>query len=82
MPMLTIHHRTTYSFREDVSLLVHRLMLRPGEGRELKLLGHDISTSPEAELSWSTTYSETRSLRRRFGPTVTASWWTVWRPST
>ncbi|MBX5180284.1 transglutaminase family protein [Rhizobium lentis] len=53
MPMLNIHHRTTYSFRENVSLSPHRLMLRPREGRELRLLSHEISISPEAELSWS-----------------------------
>jgi transglutaminase-like putative cysteine protease len=51
MPMLNIHHRTTYRFRENVSLSPHRLMLRPREGRELRLLGHEISTSPRAELS-------------------------------
>ncbi|HWU60913.1 MAG TPA: transglutaminase family protein [Ensifer sp.] len=53
MSMLSIRHRTTYSFREDVSLSPHRLMLRPREGRELRLLSHEISTSPPAELSWS-----------------------------
>ncbi len=53
MPMLKIHHRTTYTFREKVSLSPHRLMLRPREGRELRLLSHEISISPEAELSWS-----------------------------
>ncbi|WP_337271514.1 transglutaminase family protein [Oryzifoliimicrobium ureilyticus] len=53
MPMLNIHHRTTYTFREKVSLSPHRLMLRPREGRELRLLSHEISISPEAELSWS-----------------------------
>ncbi|WP_411906461.1 transglutaminase family protein [Rhizobium mayense] len=53
MPMLNIHHRTTYTFREKVSLLPHRLMLRPREGRELRLLNHEISISPEVELSWS-----------------------------
>jgi hypothetical protein len=53
MPMLNIQHRTTYSFREAVSLSPHRLMLRPREGRELRLLSHEISTSPQAELSWS-----------------------------
>nr|WP_281393634.1 MULTISPECIES: transglutaminase N-terminal domain-containing protein [Rhizobium] len=31
--MLNIHHRTTYAFREKVSLSPHRLMLRPREGR-------------------------------------------------
>lgn len=53
MPMLGIRHRTTYNFRQTVSLSTHRLMLRPREGRELRLLSHEISTSPEAELSWS-----------------------------
>ncbi|WP_337271058.1 transglutaminase family protein [Oryzifoliimicrobium ureilyticus] len=53
MPMLSIHHLTTYSFREDVSLSPHRLMLRPREGRELRLLSHHISTIPEATLNWS-----------------------------
>lgn len=53
MPMLCIHHRTSYSFRENVSLSPHRLMLRPREGRELRLLSQKISTSPMAELSWS-----------------------------
>lgn len=53
MPMLKIRHRTTYTFREKVSLSPHRLMLRPREGRELRLLSHEISISPEAELSWS-----------------------------
>lgn len=53
MPMLNIHHRTTYSFRNNVSLSPHRLMLRPREGRELRLLSHEISICPEAELAWS-----------------------------
>ena len=53
MPMLDIHHLTTYSFRKNVSLSPHRLMLRPREGRELRLLRHEISISPEAELTWS-----------------------------
>jgi hypothetical protein len=53
MPMLNIHHRTTYIFREKVSLSPHRLMLRLREGRELRLLSHEISIFPEAELSWS-----------------------------
>jgi transglutaminase-like putative cysteine protease len=53
MPTLNIHHRTTYTFREKVSLSPHHLMLRPREGRELRLLSHEISISPEAELTWS-----------------------------
>ncbi len=53
MPLLNIYHRATYSFREDVSLSPHRLMLRPREGRELSLLSQHISTFPQAELNWS-----------------------------
>lgn len=53
MPKLSIHHRTTYRYRETVSLLPHRLMLRPRESRELKLLSHDVAVSPEAQLNWS-----------------------------
>ena len=53
MTMLRIRHRTTYNFRQTVSLSSHRLMLRPREGRELRLLSHEISISPQAELSWS-----------------------------
>ncbi|SFB63627.1 transglutaminase-like N-terminal region [Rhizobium sp. NFR07] len=54
MPTLNIHHRTTYVFQEKVSLSPHRLMLRPREGRELRLLSHEISMSTEAQLTWST----------------------------
>jgi len=53
MPVLNIRHRTTYNFRQTISLSKHHLMLRPREGRELRLLSHEISTFPQAELSWS-----------------------------
>ena len=54
MPKLTIHHRTIYRYRQDVALSPHRLMLRPRESRELQLLTHDLSFSPEANVAWST----------------------------
>lgn len=53
MPKLNIHHRTTYRYREPVSLLPHRMMLRPREGRDLVLLGHNLSVSPDAQINWS-----------------------------
>ena len=53
MPKLSIHHRTTYRYRETVSLSAHRLMLRPRESRELKLISHDLSVSPDASIDWS-----------------------------
>ena len=53
MPTLTIKHRTTYRYRYPVQLLPHRLMLRPRESRELRLLEHVVSISPEAAVTWS-----------------------------
>ena len=54
MPKLRIHHRTTYKYREQVALAPHRLMLRPRESRELQLITHDLSFSPDADIAWST----------------------------
>jgi transglutaminase-like putative cysteine protease len=54
MPVLTVRHRTTYSYRGNVELAPHRLMLRPREGKELRLLTHDFSISPDAQVDWST----------------------------
>jgi transglutaminase-like putative cysteine protease len=54
LPLITldIQHTTTYRFNELVSLLPHRLMLRPREGRDVRLLSNRISTAPDAVLSW------------------------------
>jgi hypothetical protein len=54
MITLKIHHRTVYQYREQVWLSAHRLMLRPREGRDLRLLSHETITAPEAQLRWST----------------------------
>lgn len=53
MARLNIHHRTTYRYQELVSLSTHRMMLRPRESRELRLLEHDLSIYPEAQINWS-----------------------------
>lgn len=52
MPKLDIHHSTTYRYRNPVSLSPHRLMLRPRESRELRLISYDLSISPQADLNW------------------------------
>jgi transglutaminase-like putative cysteine protease len=49
---LRIRHRTTYLYRQPVSLGPHRLMMRPRESRDLRLLSNDISLSPDATLTW------------------------------
>jgi transglutaminase-like putative cysteine protease len=54
MPILRIRHRTTYRYRYPVQLGSHQLMLRPREGRDLRLISHELSISPHAELSWAT----------------------------
>ena len=51
--MLTIHHRTTYRYREPVRFEPHRLLLRPRESRDLRLIRYDLEISPAATVSWS-----------------------------
>jgi transglutaminase-like putative cysteine protease len=52
MNVLTIRHRTTYRYREPVQLGPHRLMLRPREGHDLRLLSGKLDVTPGAALSW------------------------------
>ena len=53
MPLLTATHRTTYAYRYPVALGPHRLMLRPRETRDLRLISHALDIAPEAEITWS-----------------------------
>ena len=50
---LRIQHSTTYVYREPVSFGAHRLMLRPRESRDLRLIAHEVMTEPSSELAWS-----------------------------
>lgn len=47
-----ISHRTTYRYGKLVSLRPHRLMLRPRESRELRLLSMELSVKPHAFVTW------------------------------
>jgi len=49
---LKIHHKTTYRYRQPVNLGPHRLMLRPRESRELRLLSSDVTVTPTAAVTW------------------------------
>ena len=49
---LRICHRTTYSYRRPVSLGPHRLMLRPRESRDLRLISSEIKVTPAGVLTW------------------------------
>ena len=52
MSALKIHHKTVYRYREPVSLGPHRLMLRPRESRDLRLMSHTLEITPTAALTW------------------------------
>ena len=52
MITLRIHHRTTYRYRNPVSLGPHRLMLRPRENRDLLLIKGEVVLTPTAALTW------------------------------
>lgn len=52
MPVLNIVHRTEYRYRTAVAPGPHRMMLRPRETRELRLLAFDLITWPEAGITW------------------------------
>jgi transglutaminase-like putative cysteine protease len=49
---LSILHRTEYRYRQSVRLGPHRLMLRPRESHELRLVSSEITASPSASLTW------------------------------
>jgi transglutaminase-like putative cysteine protease len=49
---LKIHHKTTYRFNQSVRLGPHRLMLRPRETRDLRLISHEVAAIPAASVTW------------------------------
>jgi transglutaminase-like putative cysteine protease len=52
MIALKIHHRTTYRYRRLISLGPHRLMLRPRESRDLRLISSAVTVAPAAQVTW------------------------------
>lgn len=52
MIVLKILHKTVYRFRQPVSLGAHRLMLRPRESRDLRLMSHTLAITPIPALTW------------------------------
>src|SRR5207344_3521867 len=49
---LKIRHTTTYRYRQLVALGPHRLMLRPRESRDLRLISSDVTVTPAAVVTW------------------------------
>ncbi len=52
MIALEVRHRTTYRYRQLVSLGPHRLMLRPRESRDLRLISSAVMVAPAAQVTW------------------------------
>jgi transglutaminase-like putative cysteine protease len=48
MPRVSVTHATVYHYRQPVRLLSHRLMLRPRDSHDLRLLETKLSVSPPA----------------------------------
>jgi transglutaminase-like putative cysteine protease len=53
MPVLTIHHKTEYRYARPVAFGEHRIMLRPRDGHDLRVLSGSLDIVPEpASLRW------------------------------
>ena len=47
MPLLTIHHKTEYRYTHPVAFGEHRIMLRPRDGHDLRVLSGGLKIVPE-----------------------------------
>jgi transglutaminase-like putative cysteine protease len=52
MVILNVLHRTQYSYSEPVSFGPHRLMMRPRDSHDLRLIETALTTAPPASVRW------------------------------
>src|SRR5258707_14739519 len=53
MPLLTIHHKTEYRYAYPVAFGEHRIMLRPRDGHDLRVLSNHLEITPQPmSLRW------------------------------
>ncbi|MEP9351916.1 transglutaminase family protein [Xanthobacter sp. KR7-225] len=52
MISLQIRHTTTYRFHRPVTFSPHRLMLRPRESRDLRVISNHVMLAPAASVTW------------------------------
>jgi transglutaminase-like putative cysteine protease len=52
MKILTVHHATTYRYAEPVGFGEHRLMMRPRDSHDLRLLRSQLTLSPPGTVRW------------------------------
>ena len=50
MPTITVHHHTVYRYAKPVQFGEHRLMFRPRDSHDLRLLDTALSIQPAAAL--------------------------------
>src|SRR5947209_19375698 len=52
MNLLTVRHATTYHYAAPVTFGQHRLMLRPRDSHDLRLVEADLAMSPPGTVRW------------------------------
>lgn len=52
MPRLTVAHNTVYRYRQPVSFGEHRLMFRPRDSHDLRLINTALTINPVARVRW------------------------------
>ena len=52
MPIVTIRHTTTYGYAQPVEFGDHRLMFRPRDSHDLRLLQTGLEISPSPRIRW------------------------------
>lgn len=52
MHLLTVRHTTVYRYRQPVAFGEHRLMFRPRDSHDLRLIDTALLIEPAAEVSW------------------------------
>jgi transglutaminase-like putative cysteine protease len=52
MRRLQVEHATTYQYGNPVTLLPHRLLLRPREGQDIRIESADLAIAPAYQLRW------------------------------
>src|ERR1043166_5761753 len=52
MKLLTVRHATTYRYSAPVTFGQHRLMLRPRDSHDLRLVDAELALSPPGRLRW------------------------------
>ncbi len=52
MPQLSVHHKTVYRYRQPVRFGEHRLMFRPRDSHDMRLIDTRLVIAPQAEVRW------------------------------